>query len=238
MGNPKTSCRLWVHRLALAAAVSVVLPTVGIAGEAAEEPDPFEYFELLEQARNVNEGELHFLDRVPDDAHQHRNLLKLDLDSLHSGWVRLEQCHERLDDVAQLEIRYRAERIRDLRIESSRNVARAWVEGPTVQLEQIGREASICISAESRALTRDEFGDVIIRNGPFMRRFLDGYYPMRVELVVEYPVEALRYVRATPEAQPGMRILEETGRIRIDATFEGRLTTEVRFCERTQADCA
>ena len=57
----------------------------------------------------VNEGELVFLLQPPaKQVHHHQNHLVIDANSLHNGWVRLTQCHDNLDRVAQAEERIRA----------------------------------------------------------------------------------------------------------------------------------
>ena len=66
-----------------------------------------------------------------------------------------------------------------------------------------------------------------------MRKFLDGYYPMRVTLNVTYPANVLRLIDISPEAQPGLGIAEQPGAIGVDALFEGELKTMIQF-ERTE----
>ena len=67
-----------------------------------------------------------------------------------------------------------------------------------------------------------------------MRRFLDGYYPMRVSMRVEYPLHMLRYVNMKPEGITH-RVDNSSGRLEIEARFEGRLNTEINF-ERIASD--
>jgi hypothetical protein len=42
--------------------------------------------------------------------------------------------------------------------------------------------ARLCLSAQTRALRNTGNGYFNLVNGPYMRKFLDGYYPMRVTL--------------------------------------------------------
>jgi hypothetical protein len=62
-----------------------------------------------------------------------------------------------------------------------------------------------------------------------MRRFLDGYYPMRVTLEIHYPAEALelRALRPMPAKAGGLQ--RQPGTIRWDGWFKGRLYTEFDF---------
>ena len=140
-----------------------------------------------QQALGVNEGELQLLEHPPEAAsHFHHTRLMLTEQSLHDGWVTMYQCHSDLDRVALSEIVYHKNRIRDIRIVSSQNIETAWVEGHTVQMKGISAESKICISADRRVLMFDK-GRYYLRLGPFVRRFLDGYYPMHVRVEVSFP---------------------------------------------------
>lgn len=186
---------------------------------------------LERKAATVNDGYLEFLPQAPPGPpvhHQHNRIL-FDRDSLTSGWVGMQQCHENLDAVPSVEIVFHPDRIRDLRVDSHANIGSIVVDGHRVQLEDVGTGASLCVSARSQALHRDENGQYILRNGPFMRRFLDGYYPLHVTMEVLWPDHALRFVHATPVPQPGFSIITGTTTLHLDALFEGRLTTELRF---------
>ncbi|MGE0079977.1 MAG: hypothetical protein AB7U81_01630 [Thiohalomonadaceae bacterium] len=186
---------------------------------------------LERQAAAVNEGRLEFLLQAPPGPpvhHQHNRIL-FDGDSLESGWVSMQQCHENLDAVSSTEIVFHPDRISDLRVDSHTNIGGIVVDGTRVQLEDVGAGASLCISARSHALRRDESGGYVLRNGPFMRRFLDGYYPLHVTMEVLWPDHGLRFVQALPEPQPGFTITAGMEALRLDTLFEGRLVTELRF---------
>jgi hypothetical protein len=53
---------------------------------------------------------------------------------------------------------------------------------------------------------------------------------------IVYPATELAFVDLTPHPQPGLELAQDPGRLRIEALFEGRLRTEVRF--RTPANRA
>jgi hypothetical protein len=180
---------------------------------------------------DVNEGQLHFLDLVPDKPLYHfRNRVTVSDSSLVDGWVDIQQCHENLDAVPSLQIVYGVGRIRNLEILSSQSVGRSWTEANSVQLQDLQRGASICIRAESKVLQPDEFdGGYILTSGPYMRRFLDGYYPMRATLIVQLDTQQLRFAGSQPEPQPGFTMRETAREISYDAYFEGILRTELRF---------
>jgi hypothetical protein len=214
----------------------VILSLVWLSVVAGDLPFPDE--EPEERALQVNEGELHFLSEPPRQVvHHHSNRILITASSLDQGWVVLEQCHSHLDAVPATEVVYRPERVRALRIIAATNIGKSWVEGASVQLRDVGPQAGVCISAESRALNALAGGGYRLRNGPYMRRFLDGYYPMRVSLDIRYPDDLIRWVASAPPDQAGFRIDAVPGRIQADAWFEGKLFTRFDFCRRDDANC-
>lgn len=198
----------------------------------AEEP-AFPDDNLEERIAKVNEGRLEFLPLPPaPEVHHHYNEISVSEQSLADGWVGLRQCHSHLDPVGATQIVYDPNRIRALAVLSSKNLDASWVEGPSVQLRGIGADAEICIQAESRALQRLTDGRFRLRNGPYMRRFLDGYYPLRVTLDIRYPRGLLELTGYSPAPQPGLEIDRKAGNIRLEGWFEGRLFTKFDFHRR------
>jgi len=216
--------------------VITAAPVLGAADDwSSAWPDEAD---LASRVARVNEGDLEFISNAAaEGAHYHQNRIAITAASLERGWVELEQCHENIDPVPAAQILFRAEGIRALAIDRSENIGRAWVEGHSVQLEDVEPDAALCIRAESRALQSLGDGMYRLRNGPYMRRFLDGYYPMRVALRIDYPAERLRLVGQTPETQQGFRVDRTREGIDVDATFEGRLITCFDFCERGDETC-
>lgn len=216
--------------------LSVVPLTVAAAADEAlrlaqsEDADAWFEDDWEQRLRAVNEGELEFLETPPDRrALTTKNRLALTPQSLTSGWVVLAQCQLDLDPLPAVEIVYRYEGMRGLRIASSRGIGSAWVEGNTVQLADVSPGAEICIRAEVRILTATPDGGFEIRSGPFHRRFLDGYYPVHLEYVVAYPADLLVIESVTPAPQPGLSLSRRPGALSIDARFQGKLTLVLRL---------
>ena len=206
-------------------ALAALLLCLGSSLALAEAPDP-----EFDGSATVNEGPLQFLAAPPAKAvHHHQNRIRIEADSLASGWVSLAQCHDHLDAVPRAQITFREGFVRNLRIDVASGIGAAWVEGASVQLEQVAPGARLCLSAETRALRETGDGTFALANGPYMRRFLDGYYPMRVTLDVVYPEARLSLAGVTPREQPGLVIVERPGEIRLDALFEGELRTLIEF---------
>ncbi len=186
------------------------------------------------QALAVNEGELEFLNEVPDKLPPVlQNRFTISAQSLKDGWVDMVQCHERLDPVAKAQVLYHPQRTRNIEILSSNNIKRSWVEDNSVQLEYIAANATLCIHAEVKSLYSNFNGSYSMRNGPFLRKFLDGYYPMRVTMDVTFPEGKLSFEAINPQAQNGFDVQYEKNKMNIEALFVGELEIEVYFTDLT-----
>lgn len=217
-------------RLVLAACIS------GAAALAWAAPAPPMSAEELDAWFNgkstaeVNEGELTFLTTPPDKpVHHHQNRIRITEDSLKSGWTELEQCHDNLDAVPRAQITFREGYIRNLRVLESHVIGEAWVQGPSVQLREVHPGARLCLAAQTRALNNSGNGYFTLNNGPYMRKFLDGYYPMQVSLKLEYPARLLQIIDISPPEQAGFHVSQKAGVVNIDTLFEGELRTQVQF---------
>lgn len=207
--------------------IAWAIPLLFVATTACAS-DPDELF--FKGTADVNEGELHFLTAPPDrPVHHHQNRITIRESSLEDGWVRLDQCHEHLDAVPDAQVTYREGRIRALRVTRVENIERAWAEAHSVQLRNVQRGAILCVEAETLALSRNGEASYSLSNGPYMRRFLDGYYPMRVSMTVRLDTDKLRFVESTPPDQPGFKLRLEGNEVGYDTVFEGILTTVLRF---------
>lgn len=207
-------------------------------GPAVAEDEDWPEMDLQERVAAVSDGDLRFVgpERAVD-THRHVNQIQIDARSLSEGWIQLTQCHENIDAVRAAQILFNAERIRDLEVVSAERIGRAWVDGHSVQLTDISPNATLCIRGQSRALFPLGEGRYRLRNGPYMRRFLDGYYPMQVVLDVSYPADRLALVQHQPPTQAGFEVRAEPGHVAVAAAFEGRLFTCLDFCESGYPDC-
>lgn len=181
------------------------------------------------RALAVNEGKLEFIAPLHGrEVHSQKIRIVLTEKSLQDGWVHFIQCHENIDPVNRAEIVYRRGRTRGIAVDDHGGIGELWVEGASLQLRDIGDEAWLCMRAEVRALQILDEDAFLLRNGPFMRRFLDGYYPMHVNIDVELP-SGMTIDHISPEAQKGFKVKHTVSGIRVDAWFEGRLLTEMLF---------
>jgi hypothetical protein len=209
--------------------VILVLPVLSTA--AADDWSVIDEEAALQQrAREVNEGELQLLDQPPETAaHHHQNRLMITEQSLSDGWVTMYQCHSNLDKVSASQIVYNKDRIRNIKVLSLQNIGSARVEGHTVQMKDIAAESKICISADKRALSYEK-GKYYLKLGPFMRRFLDGYYPMHVQVEVCYPA-FLQLVSASP-VDALRHTSGRTSYADIDLWVVGQLDIELVFISK------
>lgn len=229
----RAGAKILVILLLLLTAVVSVMPAS--SSEAVDDGSVIDKEAALEQrAREVNEGELQLLDKPPEAAaHNHQNRLMITEQSLSDGWVTMYQCHSDLDKVSASQIVYNQDRIRNIKVLSSHNIGSARVEGHTVQMTDIEAESKICISADKRALSYEK-GRYYLKLGPFMRRFLDGYYPMHVQVEVCYPV-FLQLLSTSPvEALQHTR--GKTSYADIDIWVVGKLNIELVFSSKLPED--
>ncbi|MGB5307174.1 MAG: hypothetical protein WBO57_13115 [Gammaproteobacteria bacterium] len=218
---------LLLHGLLLSAGTGLST-AADVAGD-----DAWGDMEAAEAVAHVNEGDLRFLDQPPSGpVHAHYNRIGITTRSLNDGWAALYQCHTHLDVVPAAQVVFNAERIRSLQVKEVAGIGQARVEGASVQLEDVQPGARLCLAAESRVIETHADGGFVVRNGPFMRRFLDGFYPMHVTLEFILPPGAWELVHSQPAAQSGFTVTEEAGRVRVDTWFEGELRTEFYFRPR------
>ena len=212
--------------------LSLLLPVVLAVSflSASENPEAWLQLDDDTSTRLVNEGDLEFLRETQDRrVLQTSNRLTITPGSLHNGWVQLYQCQSNLDPVAAVEVVYRYHGLRKLRVISTRGIQRARVENNSVQMEQVDEGAEICIEAEVQVLNKTGAGRYQLTSGPFHRRFLDGYYPLRLDYRIHWPAGMLQLETVLPEIQEGFSTHEQPGELVIETLFEGMLTIEVRF---------
>lgn len=179
----------------------------------------------------VNDGQLKFLTSPPAKPvlHSH-NEFTIDQQSIDQGWVKLMQCYENLDAVPSAEVVYRYKFIRQLTIHTAHGIGQARVVDQSVQLEDITRNAKLCITAEVRNFYQNKDKSFSLVNGPYHRKFLDGYYPYHLSYVIRFS-KKLHFVSSQPTNQPGFQIRLQPQHITLDSWFEGNLSTEFRFVE-------
>ncbi len=181
----------------------------------------------------VNEGPVKFFGSTPPGGpfHHHQNRLTVTPNSVATGWVVFEQCHDHLDAVPRTEISFREGRARKLVITEVSGIDKAWIEGHSVQLEEISADARLCLTGELKLLTPLSDGRLVLKSGPYMRRFLDGYYPMRVSLSVSPKKLSKKIELVHPMPTPGLAVKRTVDGLNIEALFEGRLLLQFELSD-------
>lgn len=183
-------------------------------------------------AQSVNSGELKFVEANKIDTrfdYHMTNRIDFLPNSLTDGWLSLQQCHYNLDAVKALEIVYAADKTRNLTIHSQKYIGQAKVEGNSLQLTNIKGSAQICVSAETRGLERINTQQWQLKRGPFMRRYLDGYYPMQVSLEVDWRQQPIQLTNSQPVVQTGVVIQQSDDYYKGTYQFEGKLHPHLIF---------
>lgn len=216
-------------RLAATLTVLIALAATSLATAQSNDED---WPDGDAQALAINEGELVFIDPEKDrDALHADTLLELDSDSAQSGWVNMSQCYRNLDTIAKTEITWAYREMSALRVTRSDNIGAFDIGSQSLLLHDVESGASICVAARVRILRSLANGNFQLRQGPYHRRFFDGYYPYRVSLELRFASAGLRLLRIEPPAQPGFSVEPTADGIVIDAWFEGILQITAEFTE-------
>jgi len=179
---------------------------------------------------DVNEGQLELLAKPPEKAVLHsQNRFTISADSLKNGWVSMRQCYHNLDAVPAMEVVYQYKNMKNLTVASVAGIEKAWVEGQSVQLLNTETGATLCIEAQVQILYPYTQGKYVLKNGPFQRKFLDGYYPMRVTLQVVFSAHLLKFDSVSPPQQKGVKLTQTRDTVEVDIWFAGRLFTQIFF---------
>ncbi len=182
------------------------------------------------KALAVNEGELTFIQPVYEKRVLHSiNRIKLTPESLSTGWAQLEQCYSQLDPVAEIEVVYKYKAMRNLTVSSFKNIGRATIQDQSVFLEQVEHNARLCISADIQVVNQINDSSYEIKQGPFHRKFLDGYYPYHVTLEINYPEGLLNLQYIDPPGKNYQQLKDSPGRLLLDTWFEGILKIRIQF---------
>lgn len=158
-----------------------------------------------------------------------KTLLAVTEQSMETGWVGVSQCYENLDPVADAEVVYHFALMRGLRVTGHHGIGGVRVEGPSIQLRDAHRGAGLCVELEAKLLRRGQQGEYLLRYGPFMRKFLDSYFPMHVMITVNYPEHRLVLDDVTPLPDGPVVKSSTPGSHAIDVWFRGRLTFNFLF---------
>lgn len=173
--------------------------------------------------------EVQFLKQPPAQA-PHRQEMKvlIDAQSLKTGLVRVDQCHYQLDPVPATQIVF-GPALRALQVTRSRNIGSLDLEDRSVQLHDVGEGAEICLRTVNQVFRQQADGSFVLRNGPFMRQFLDGYFPLQLHYQIRYPGSLLALESVSPDTPVNTLQKDPDGKLDLQVLFTGPLRLETRF---------
>ena len=200
------------------------------ATPSADELEKWFMSDELEPPTQSSDSHLTFIASPTDKPALHSiNKITISPQSIKTGWVDLLQCYQNLDPVPEMEVVYNYKTMRKLTIVKSKNIEHAFVKGQSVQLENVLRDAQLCISTEVRIFYKNKDGSFKLVNGPFHRQFLDSYFPFHLTLKVNYPSTQLKFINSKPKPQFGFVVKHSDNTLLIESYFTGKLYTEIIF---------
>lgn len=157
------------------------------------------------------------------------NEITISPQSIKTGWVDLMQCYQHLDPVPEMEVVYNYKTMRKLTVIKSTNIEQAFIKGQSVQLENVLKNAQLCVRTEVKILYKNNDGTYKLVNGPFHRQFLDSYFPFHLTLKINYPSTQLEFTNSKPKPQFGFVVKQLDNTLLVDSYFTGKLYTEISF---------
>ncbi|MBN2865772.1 MAG: hypothetical protein JXK16_07170 [Thiotrichales bacterium] len=179
-------------------------------------------------AITVNGGQLNWLTEA-QTAGQYglENSLTVTQTSLTDGWVTFTQCHNNLDPIRKIVVQYNSNNTRGLTLQSSEKIESVNIDESNRAAVLIGvkKHARVCISGESKSLEETADG-YLVKRGPYMRKFLDGYYPMALKETIKWQQTDLKLNTTGMQTQLGQSF-DYSGQSKTliaQYWFEGRLS--------------
>lgn len=177
----------------------------------------------------VNDGELTWLPFPLKTSGYHlHNQMTISPDSLETGWMGFVQCHYNIDPIAKVEVLYRQSSVQNLKVISFKNIYSAETKSHSVVISQVAQGAEICISGESKTLRESADGWEVHR-GPYMRKFFDGFYPMRVSEELDWSTTDLVFEASAPSFTTGYQQQLDHKHLKTSYYFEGVLMSQYLF---------
>ncbi|MBT6009759.1 MAG: hypothetical protein HOG80_00050 [Candidatus Marinimicrobia bacterium] len=189
---------------------------------------------LISFAASANElpGDegLRLLESVDGVVHKIEMHLTHTEKSLETGWVEMRQCHCDMAPTGRSSIVFSPARARRMELLHARGVGKYWIgeDGVSVEMEDVSKENEICFEGELRKVYLGG-GQYHQNSGPYFLRFLDGYFPLKLDLMVDTDRSGMKVSAVEPSSVPYK--IDRNG-LHIDLLFEGRLTLVFSFEEQ------
>jgi hypothetical protein len=122
--------------------------------------------------------------------------------------------------------------MKDLQVTRVEQIAQISIKRNGGELGRVEKGAVLCVQADVKILQHLSDKTYGLQNGPYHRKFLDGYYPYHVSLMVHYSNNEIQLKQVVPKAQDGFNVTEKRDGLSIDSWFEGELRIELEFLEK------
>lgn len=176
------------------------------------------------------DGEFVLLESLEGVVHKIQMHLSHSEQSLETGWVKMHQCHHDMAPTGRSSVDFRPERVRGLQLLLSKGVGKAWVgeRGISVEMEDVSRGNEVCFQGEVRSvyLSGDQYRQ---NSGPYYLRFLDGYFPLKLDLTIDSSRSGTKISVLEPLSIPYQ---VDASSLHLDLLFEGRLMLVFSLEER------
>jgi len=184
-------------------------------------------------AITVNGGELNWVTKDKTiGQYGLENNLTLSVSALTDGWVQFTQCHNNLDPIQKIEVQYNAQNTRGLTLKEAQNIDAVQIDNNTQAAVLLGvkKQGRVCISGESKSLEKTDSG-YLVKRGPYMRKFLDGYYPMALKETLNWSQTNLKLNANGIQSQTGQvyEYSDKAQTLSAEYWFEGRLSPRYEF---------
>lgn len=197
--------------------------------------------DMVDENFHVNRGELIWISpQKTQNQYRLENRIFLTPDSMKTGWVRFEQCHYQLDAINKIEVVYHTERSRQLKAIEFQNIQKVENKSSSVVLIGVKKNAHVCIEGETlslfpnQSLANSQAKDATwtLKRGPYMRKFLDGYFPLQVSEEIHWADTPLQLNSPQNTNQLGKHIKIDGQQLNATYHFEGRLTLNYNFSQQ------
>lgn len=189
-------------------------------------------------AMTVNDGQINWVSADQTTGKYYlENKITVIPDSLKTGWVRFIQCHNQLDPFYKVEVQYHSENTRNLQVQSHDLIDKVNIDNvnQAAVLIEVKKGAKVCISGESKTMKANDKGYVIQR-GPYMRKFLDGYYPMYLKESLDWSQTPIELEQTNIQTQPGrsFQYSQANKTLTAEYWFEGRLMPTYEYIDKNK----
>lgn len=96
-------------------------------------------------------------------------------------------------------------------------------------MEGVSENAQICVTGQTQSLKILGAGKYRIERGPYMRRFLDGYYPMHLSETLNWPGLALQLQDINNQQAIGYSFENAPNQLKANYWFEGMIRPFYNF---------